>query len=51
MATSVHRVDTKQITLTLKMPRAFGFRMWLTIKLLQVAGLVSPVTIDASFDD
>ncbi len=47
MANIVHRVnvDTKRIVLTAHMPRMFGFRMWLTIKLLLLAGLVSPTTI------
>lgn len=50
MADLVHRLDTKQIRLVLKMPRLFGLRMWLTVQLLRLAGIVSPATIDLSFD-
>lgn len=47
MADLVHRVDvdTKRIVLTAHLPRMFGIRMWLTIKLLLLAGMVSPTTI------
>lgn len=43
-------VDTKQIKLTLRLPFMFGFRMWLTIKVIQLAGLISPTTIEISRD-
>lgn len=47
MADLAHRVnvDTKRIVLTAHLPKMFGFRMWLTIKLLLLAGLISPTTI------
>lgn len=53
MATLInHPLDTKQIVLTLRMPRFFGARMWLTIKVLQLAGLIAPITIvlDVQYD-
>lgn len=46
-----HRVDTAQITLSIKLPRFFGTRMWLTIKLLQLAGLIAPVTVEVEIAD
>lgn len=46
MADLVHRVDTKQIIVRLKLPFMFGFRMWLTLRILMLAGLVSPTTIE-----
>lgn len=46
MADLVHRIDTKQIRLVLKLPFMFGFRMWLTIRMLVLAGMVSPTTIE-----
>lgn len=51
MAEMIHTVDTKQITLTLKMPRFFGLRMWLAIKVLQFAGMIAPVTIEIEVKD
>lgn len=35
----------ERLTIDIMMPRAFGFRMWLTCLLLRLAGAVSPVTI------
>jgi hypothetical protein len=46
MADRVMTVDTKQIKITLKLPFMFGFRMWLTVRLLKLAGTVSPTTIE-----
>lgn len=40
------RVNTKQIVIRLKLPFMFGFRMWATIQLIKLAGLVSPTTIE-----
>lgn len=51
MTTILHRIDTKQIKLVLKLPRMFGFRMWLTIKLIQLAGIVSPATIEIAMGE
>lgn len=47
---SLVRVDTKQVKLVLRMPRAFGFRMWLTMQALKLAGILSPVTIEVGCD-
>lgn len=46
MASTSVRVNTKQIIIRLKMPFMFGFRMWLAIRLIMLAGLVSPTTIE-----
>lgn len=51
MAAIVHRVDMKQVTLVLKMPRLFSARMWLTIRLIRLAALVSPTSIEISHDE
>lgn len=53
MAALTHRIDTKQITLRLEMPKLFGFRMWLTIQLLKLVGYICPLTlaIDTSSDE
>lgn len=50
MAGLVHRVDTRQVKLVLRMPRLFGFRMWLTIQTIRLAALIAPVTIEASVE-
>lgn len=44
MASLTHPLDTKQITISLKLPRFFGIRMWLTIKVLALAGMIAPFT-------
>jgi hypothetical protein len=41
----------QQITISLRMPPAFGFRMWLTARILALAGIVSPVQIEAEIHD
>jgi hypothetical protein len=33
------------LTITLKMPRAFGPRMWLVGRLIQLAAFISPVKV------
>jgi thiamine pyrophosphate-dependent acetolactate synthase large subunit-like protein len=45
------KVICENITISIRMPRAFGFRMWLTAKLLAAMIWVSPVKIGASIDD
>lgn len=45
MSHATHRIDAKQVVVRLQMPRAFGFRMWLAIKVLRLAGFIAPVTI------
>jgi len=45
MAELTHRIDTKQIMLRLEMPRLFGFRMWLAMRLLKLVGFVCPLSI------
>ena len=37
----------ESVTISIRWPRAFGFRMWLTARLIAIAGIVSPVTIEA----
>lgn len=44
------RVDTKRLVMRVQMPRAFGFRMWLTVRLMKLAGIVSPVTLTIGID-
>jgi len=44
-------VDLKTVTIVLKMPRLFTFRMRLTSLILRLAGFVSPVTIRAEWSD
>lgn len=51
MATLNHTIDTKQIKLTLSMPRFFGWRMWLTLQVLKLAGWIAPVTIEIADED
>lgn len=46
MATLNHTIDTKQITLTVSMPRFFGWRMWMVIQLGRLMGVIAPVTIE-----
>lgn len=41
----------ESLTLTLRMPRAFGQRMRMVGWLIRLAMLVSPVKIEASLDD
>jgi hypothetical protein len=41
----------EQLTISIRIPRAFAFRMWLTIRLLAVARLVSPVEIEAEIGE
>jgi hypothetical protein len=45
------RVNTKGITLELKMPHAFGLRMWCGLQLIKLAAFVLPVTIEVSVQD
>jgi hypothetical protein len=44
-------IDGKQVLSAIKIeirwPRTFGFRMWLTRQFIALAGLISPVAIDA----
>jgi len=44
-------VDGKEIlsslSIQIRWPRAFGFRVWLTSRILSLAGMVSPIEIDA----
>jgi hypothetical protein len=44
-------IDGRKLLETIKVeirwPRAFGFRMWLTRQIIGLAGLVSPIVIDA----
>lgn len=35
------------VTIHIRWPRAHGFRMWLTRQIIGLAGLVSPIAIDA----
>lgn len=42
---------TESLTITLRMPRAFGLRMLVVGWLIRVAMLISPVKIRASLDD
>lgn len=51
MTDIIHRLSTKAIIIRFKLPRMFGIRMWLTIKILQLAGIVSPTTIEILHDD
>lgn len=52
MATLInHPLDTKQIVITIRMPRFFGARMWMTIKVLQLAGLIAPITFEMVIED
>ncbi|ALJ14109.1 hypothetical protein [Sphingopyxis macrogoltabida] len=51
MASVIHRVDMKQVKISVKLPRAFGLRIWLTAKLIRLAGLVAPVTIEVEVSD
>ena len=51
MAELIHKLDTKSITLRIKLPRLFGFRMWLTKVLLCAAGTVCPATIEVDLAD
>ncbi len=48
-------IDGKQIvdklTLSIRLPRAFGLRNWLTLRLLAVAGWVSPVPLEVGLLD
>lgn len=46
MADIVHRLDAKKLRLVLRLPFMFGFRMWLTVQILKLAGMVSPATIE-----
>lgn len=48
---SAIRINTKQITLRLEMPRLFGFRMWLTTWLLKLVSLVCPLSIGIDTSD
>ncbi|NLS07622.1 hypothetical protein HGP14_30630 [Rhizobium sp. P32RR-XVIII] len=40
----------EELRITIRWPMAFGFRMWLTARILSLAGLVSPVEIDADIE-
>lgn len=51
IARLTHRVDKAQIRLSILLPHFFGLRMWSTIKLLQLAGLIAPVTIEVEIKD
>lgn len=46
MAEMIHHVDTKAIIVTLKMPRAFGLRVWLSLQAIKIAGWIAPYTIE-----
>lgn len=46
MASLTHRVDTKAVTLSVKLPRAFGARMWMSVALIRLAALIAPFTIE-----
>lgn len=39
------------LTITLKMPRAFGPRMWLVGRLIRLAAFISPVKVEAKLID
>ena len=41
----------RSITLGVRLPRAFGFRMWLGTKLFELAGVVTGTTVLIEFDD
>lgn len=45
MAEIVHRIDTKKIVLRLEMPRLFGFRLWLSMRLLRLVAYICPLSI------
>lgn len=47
MNTNSIRVPTKQITLTLKIPRLFHPRIWLALQIIKLASLIAPITIEA----
>lgn len=42
---------TDSLTTTLKMPRAFGPRMWLVGRLIRLAAFISPVKVEAELVD
>jgi hypothetical protein len=39
------------LVIKIRWPRTFGFRMWLTARLLDAVAFVSPVTMDAQIID
>ncbi|MGM4909134.1 hypothetical protein [Rhizobium sp. 768_B6_N1_8] len=41
----------EHLTISLTMPRAFGPRLWVVGRLIWLAGLISPVKIDAKLID
>lgn len=55
MAKSEMTIDGGELLNTLQIkirwPRAFGFRMWLTVQVLRLAGFISPVEMDADLLD
>lgn len=40
-----------RVTLGFRMPRAFGFRIWLATKLFDLGGWISGLNIVVEFDD
>lgn len=46
MADMTQRLDTEEITINVKLPYAYGLRMWMTVALVKLAGLIAPVTIE-----
>ncbi|WP_156176984.1 hypothetical protein [Rhizobium sp. LC145] len=39
------------LTLTLRMPKAFGLRMWIVGRLIAIARRISPVRIEVGLDE
>lgn len=50
MTELVHRVNTKAIVVHIRVPRSFGVRMWIGTKLLRLAAMALPVTVEVSDD-
>lgn len=55
MAAIIDRIsiNTKQITMRIEMPRLFGIRMWITLRLLRLVAYICPlsITIDTGGDE
>lgn len=48
---AVAEIEMREIKIGVRMPRAYGFRLWLSLALLKLAGFVGPHPIEVSLID
>ena len=51
MTEIVQHVGKEDITVRIRMPRAYGLRMWLAAALVRLAGVIAPVTFEIEVEE